>query len=70
MCLYNLKRYQDAIAAFREAGKNSRSSRVANQWISVIQSDIERNEQIRLAEAAAKKQQDALAKRKRAAERI
>lgn len=70
MCLYNLKRYQDAIAAFREAGKVSRSSRVAKQWISVIESDVERNEQIRLAEAAARKQQEALAKRKQAAERI
>ena len=70
MCLYNLKRYQDAIGAFREAAKTSRSSRVANQWISVINSDVERNEQIRLAEAAARKQQEALAKRKQAAERI
>jgi tetratricopeptide (TPR) repeat protein len=70
MCQYNLKKYQDAIAAFREAGKAGRSSRVAKQWISVIESDIERNEQIRLAEAAARKQQDALSKRKQAVERI
>ena len=70
MCLYNLKEYNDAIAAFREAGKETRSRRIANQWISVIQSDIERNEQIRLAEAAARKQQEALAKRRQVVERL
>jgi tetratricopeptide (TPR) repeat protein len=70
MCQYNLKKYQDAINSFRDAAKSSRSSRVANQWISVIQSDIERNEQIRLAEAAARKQQEALSKRRATAERL
>jgi tetratricopeptide (TPR) repeat protein len=70
MCQYNLKNYRDAIAAFNEAGKTSRSKRVANQWITVIESDIARNEQIQLAEAAARKQQDALAKRRKVAERI
>lgn len=70
MCLYNQARYNDAIAAFREAGKASRSRRISNQWISVIQSDIDRNEQIRLAEAAAKKQADELAERRKASGRI
>jgi tetratricopeptide (TPR) repeat protein len=70
MCLYNLKEYQPAIAAFREAGKATKSKRVSTQWISVIESDIARNEQIQLAEAAARKQQEALAKRRQAAERI
>jgi tetratricopeptide (TPR) repeat protein len=66
MCLYNQKKYREAIAAFREAGKTSRSRKVANQWIAVINSDIERNEQIRLAEAAAQKQQRELEARRRA----
>jgi tetratricopeptide (TPR) repeat protein len=70
MCLYNLKKYDEAIAAFREAAKTNRSKRVASQWISVIESDIARNEQIQLAETAARKQQDALAKRKKSAERF
>lgn len=70
MCLYNQKKYREAIAAFREAGKTARSRRVATQWISVIESDIEREEQIRLAENAARKQQEALAKKRRSADRI
>ncbi|MDH4049181.1 MAG: hypothetical protein OEW68_13550 [Gammaproteobacteria bacterium] len=70
MCLYNMKEYNDAIAAFRDAAKADRSKRIANQWINVIQSDIERNEQIRLAEAAARKQQESLAKRRQVTERF
>jgi hypothetical protein len=70
MCLYNEKEYRDAIAAFRDAGKTQRSRRIANQWISVIESDIERNEQIRLAEAAAQKQIRDLEQKRKAAERI
>lgn len=70
MCLYNEKDYRDAITAFREAGKTERSRRIANQWIRVIESDITRNEQIRLAEAAAQKQLAELAAKRRAAERI
>jgi tetratricopeptide (TPR) repeat protein len=70
MCLYNLKKYQAAISAFREAGKSSRSQRIARQWISVIESDIERDEQIRLAEAAARKRTEQLAKRRQQTDRI
>jgi len=70
MCLYNQKKYQDAIAAFRKAGKTPRSVKVSRQWINVIESDIQRNEQIRLAEAAARKQQQAIADRRRVTERI
>jgi tetratricopeptide (TPR) repeat protein len=66
MCLYNQKKYREAIAAFREAGKTNRSRKISNQWIRVIESDIERNEQIRLAEAAAQKQQRELAARRQA----
>lgn len=70
MCLYNQKKYREAIAAFREASKTQRSRRVSSQWISVIQSDIEREEQIRLAENAARKQQEELAKKRRASDRV
>ena len=70
MCLYNQKKYRDAINAFREARKTDRSKRVADQWIKVIESDIERNEQIRLAENAARKRQEELAKRRETSDRI
>ena len=70
MCLYNQKEYQDAIVAFREAGKTQRSARISRQWINVIESDLERNEQIRLAENAARRQLQELEERRRTAERI
>ena len=66
MCLYNQKKYRDAIVAFREAGKTSRSRKISRQWITVIESDLERNKQIQLAEAAARKQQQELNERRRA----
>ncbi len=70
MCLYNEKKYNESIAAFREAGKTQRSRRIANQWVSVIESDLERNRQIQLAENAAQKQLRDLRQRLAAAERI
>ncbi len=70
MCLYNQKKYRDAITAFREAGKSARSQRIANQWTRVIESDIERDEQIRLAEAAARKQAQELEQRRKRSGRI
>ena len=70
MCLYNLKDYNEALAAFREAGKSERSARFARQWSAVIESDLERNRQINLAENAARRQQEELASRRRTAERI
>lgn len=70
MCLYNLKRYADAKTAFRAAARERRSQRIANQWINVIDSDVARNEQIRLAEAAARRQAEALEKRRQRADRI
>lgn len=63
MCLYNQQKYQAAINSFSEARKTQRSAKIANQWINVIQSDIERNEQIALAEASARKQLRELEKR-------
>ncbi len=55
MCLYNQRKYSGAINAFEEAAKTPQSRRVANQWITVINADVERNRQIRLAEEAARK---------------
>jgi len=55
MCLYNLRRYDDAKTAFRDAAKAPRSQRTSGQWIQVIEAEIERNRQIRLAEEAAQK---------------
>jgi tetratricopeptide (TPR) repeat protein len=55
MCLYNLQRYSDAKAAFNTAAKVPRSQRTSGQWIRVINAELERNRQIRLAEEAAQK---------------
>lgn len=67
MCLYNLKQYQDAITAFRAASRTERTQRMARQWIEVIEADIARNEQIRIAEQAAQRQLEQLeARRERA----
>jgi tetratricopeptide (TPR) repeat protein len=60
MCLYNLKRYGDSKSAFRKAANTPRSQRTANQWIKVINADLERNRQIRLAEEAARKKRQEL----------
>ena len=64
MCLYNLRRYGDAKSAFREAAKAPRSQRVSNQWIRVIDADVERNRQIALAEEAARKKRKEIEERR------
>jgi tetratricopeptide (TPR) repeat protein len=69
MCLYNQKKYTAAKTAFNKAAETSRSRKISNQWVSVINSDLERNKQIRLAETAAQKQQKELASRRRASDR-
>ena len=69
MCLYNLREYNNAIKAFEQAAKTPRSRRVSNQWITVIRSEIKRNEQIRLAEDAARKKRKELEDRKLSAGR-
>lgn len=69
MCLYNLKRYADAKAAFRNAAKTARSRRTSDQWIRVIDADLERNRQIRLAEEAARKKRQELEAKRAAASR-
>lgn len=70
MCLYNQKKYRDATKAFKAAAKTRRSRRTSNQWIAVINSDLARNEQIRLAEKAARKRQAELVKRRQATSRF
>jgi Tfp pilus assembly protein PilF len=70
MCLYNLRQYRDAITAFQTAAKTPRSRRIANQWVNVIRADIERNEQIRLAEQAARKKRQEIDERLSKAGRI
>ena len=67
MCLYNLRRYSDARDAFTAAGKVPRSQRTARQWIAVIDAELERNRQIRLAEEAARKKREALEAKRSAA---
>ena len=70
MCLYNERRYQAAIEAFREAGRTQRSRKIAQQWTSVINADIERNEQIRLAQQAAEKKRKEVEARRAKTERL
>lgn len=70
MCLYNLRRYSDAKAAFRKAAAAPRSARTSNQWIKVIDADLERNRQIRLAEEAARKKRQELNAKKAEAARV
>ncbi|MCG8369619.1 MAG: hypothetical protein MJA32_03775 [Proteobacteria bacterium] len=67
MCQYNLRRYADAKKAFRNAAKVPRSQRTARQWIKVIDAEIERNRQIRLAEEAARKKRQELEAKRSAA---
>ncbi len=64
MCLYNLRRYSEAKKSFREAAKTPRSQRTSGQWIRVIDAEIERNRQIRLAEEAAQKKRKEIDERK------
>lgn len=70
MCLYNLRQYNPAIEAFRIAARTDRSRRVANQWINVINADVERNKQIRLAEEAARKKRQEIDERRKASGRV
>jgi len=70
MCLYNLHRYNEAKAAFREAAKTPRSQRTSGQWIRVIDAEIERNRQIRLAEEAARKKRKEIDERRAKSSRV
>ena len=70
MCLYNKKQYQASIEAFRAASKTERSRRMANQWIRVIEADVERNRQIQLAREAANKKRKEVEERRKEADRV
>lgn len=70
MCLYNKRQYNDAIAAFRSASKTQRSRKISQQWIRVIEADIERNRQIRLAREAADKKRKEVEQRRQQADRV
>jgi len=67
MCLYNLRRYGDAKTAFTNAAKVPRARRTADQWIRVINAEVERNRQIDLAEQAARKKRRELEAKRSAA---
>jgi tetratricopeptide (TPR) repeat protein len=70
MCLYNKRQYNDAIQAFRAASKTPRSRKVSQQWIRVIEADIERNRQIRLAREAADKKRKEVEQRRKKSDRV
>ena len=70
MCLYNLHRYSESKKAFREAAKTPRSKRTSGQWIRVIDAEIERNRQIRLAEEAAQKKRKEINERRAKSGRV
>ncbi len=70
MCLYNLKRYGDAKTAFRSAAKTPRSRRTSNQWVRVIDAELERNRQIKLAEEAARKKRRELEEKRASSSRV
>ena len=70
MCLYNKRQYNDAIKAFRAASKTQRSRKISQQWIRVIEADIERNRQIRLAREAADKKRKEVEQRRLQADRV
>ena len=46
MALYNLERYDEARAAFTEAGRDPRSEQVATQWLHFLQTEIARAAQL------------------------
>jgi len=70
MCLYNLRKYSDAKSAFRKSAKVEKSRRISNQWMRVIDADIARNEQIRLAQKAARKKRAEVDARRAATNRV
>ena len=69
MCLYNESKYKDAITAFQAAARTERSRRVSNQWITVINADVQRNTAIRDAESAARKKSAEVEARRKASGR-
>lgn len=69
MCLYNLRQYGDSKTAFRAASRVEKSRRISSQWIRVIDAEVERNRQIRLAQEAARKKRAEVDARRAASNR-
>jgi tetratricopeptide (TPR) repeat protein len=69
MCLYNLKQYGDAKSAFQAAARTDRSRKISQQWISVIDAELERNEAIRQARAAAETRRKEVEERRKSSDR-
>jgi tetratricopeptide (TPR) repeat protein len=69
MCQYNLRKYSEAKQAFTRAARVPRSQRMARQWIRVIDAEVERNRQIRLAEQAARKKREEIEAKRAASTR-
>ena len=70
MCLYNQRKYSESKAAFKKAAKVPRSQRTAGQWMRVIDQEVERNRQIRLAEEAAQKKRREIEARRAESARV
>lgn len=70
MCLYNKRQYDAAIKAFQAASKTQRSRKISQQWIRVIEADVERNRQILLARQAADKKRKEVENRRQQSDRI
>lgn len=51
MCLYELKRYNEARQAFRTASQDSRSAATARNWLAFIDRELDRQRQLRDAMA-------------------
>ena len=69
MCLYNLQQYSEAKAAFGKAANVQKSRKMSNQWIRVIDAEVERNRQINLAVQAARKKREEVQARREASDR-
>ena len=70
MCLYNLRQYGPAKEAFQAAARVEKSRRMANQWIQVIDAEVERNRQIQMAQEAARKKQAEVEERRQRSGRL
>ncbi len=67
MCLYNTQAYGDASGAFRESMRDTRYLLIAQQWLTVIDREVERDRQIYAVESSTEAQLRQLAERRLAA---
>jgi tetratricopeptide (TPR) repeat protein len=66
----NLGNYDECISAVQAGLRKGGLRKVSQQWISVINADVERNEQIRLAQEAANKKRKEVEARRQEADRV